>query len=352
MHVPFLDLARQDAPLRVALNHAYRRVVASGRLLFGPELRAFEAELGAWLGGRHVVGVASGTDALEIALRASGLEPGEPVQTTAFTAVATINAIEAAGGIPVLRDVDPQTRNADAWQPGTRRCRMAVGVHLYGLPCRLPTWESAVEDVAHALGARLDGRRVGALGRVAALSFYPTKNLGALGDGGAVVTDDDGLAARAREIRHYGGLDRGDVTSRGLNSRLSELQAAFLRVKLPRLDDWNARRRAIAARYRASLAGRVGLPTEPAGGESVYHLFVIEHPERERLAQGLAHAGIGTMVHYPKALHEHSRYAALAEPGQFPVAERLARTVLSLPCFPELTDAEVDRVIAALRDLT
>ncbi len=352
MKVAFLDLARQNASLATELDSAYRRVSASGRYLFGPELEAFEGELAAWLGVRHAVGVASGTDALEIALRALGVAEGERVATTAFTAVATINAIESAGAVPVLFDVDPLTRNADGWLQGTTGTRFAVAVHLYGVPCLPVRWDGAVEDVAHALGARWQGRRAGTLGRLAALSFYPTKNLGALGDGGAVVTDDDGLADRARDIRFYGGLASGEVATRGQNSRLSELQAAFLRVKLPHLEELNSRRRAVAARYREGLAGRLALPVEPEGCVPSYHLFVVEAAERDRLARGLAGAGVGTLVHYPRAIHEHPRYRALGEPGQFPVAERLARSVLSLPCYPGITDAEVDHVIRAVCDLT
>ena len=352
MRVPFVDLARQCAALRGELDAAFARVLTSGRVLFGPELAAFERELAAFLGARHVVGVANGTDAIEIALRASGLRPGARVETSALTAVPTINAIEAAGGVPMLRDVDPISRNVDAWRPGDRGCEASVAVHLYGLPCRLPTWQGAIEDVAHALGASLRGLRLGRLARAAAVSFYPTKNLGALGDGGAVVTDDDGIAARARQIRHYGALEDGDVAFRGQNSRLGELQAAFLRCKLPYLDRWNDRRRAIATRYRSELGGRVTLPVEPDGCRAVYHVFVIEHAERDRLARDLAAAGVATMVHYPKAIHEHTAYRALGEPGQFPVAERLARTALSLPCFPELSEAEQDHVIRAVADAT
>jgi dTDP-3-amino-3,4,6-trideoxy-alpha-D-glucose transaminase len=347
VRIPFLDLGRQTAALASELEAAFRRVAASGRYLFGPEVEAFEAELAAWLGARHVVAVASGTDALEIALRALGVAAGEPVATTAFTAVATVNAIEAAGGAPVLVDIDATTRNAE--RVAEAGCRLAVAVHLHGLPCRAG---ADVEDVAHALGARVGDRRAGTLGAIAALSFYPTKNLGALGDGGAIVTGDAELAARAPDIRHYGGLERGEVAARGQNSRLGELQAAFLRVKLPRVDGWNARRRAIAARYREALAGRVGLPAEAPGCQPAWHVFAIEHPERDRLARGLADAGVGTMVHYPRAIHEHARYRPLGEPGRFPVAERLARTILSLPCYPELRDDEIDEIVAAVRRLS
>lgn len=352
VRVPFVDLARQSDALRPELDAAFARVMASGRVLFGPELRAFERELGGFLGARHVIGVANGTDAIEIALRASGLRPGARVETSALTAVPTVNAIEAAGGVPMLRDVDPISRNVDAWRPGDRGCEASVAVHLYGLPCRLPTWRGAIEDVAHALGASLGGRRLGRLARAAAVSFYPTKNLGALGDGGAVVTDDDEIAALVRQIRHYGALEDGNVSLRGQNSRLGELQAAFLRCKLPHLDGWNERRRAIAARYQSELSGRVALPLEPDGCRAVYYVFVVEHPERDRLASDLKAAGVSTMVHYPMAIHEHTAYRGLGEPGQFPVAERLARTVLSLPCFPTMTEAEQDHVIRSVRDAT
>ena len=338
MRVPFLDLARENGVLALPLTAAVRRVLDSGRVLMGPEVEAFEAELAAWFGVAHAVGVASGTDAVEIALRATEAAEEGPLRVTAFTAVPTINAMEAAGCDPVLVDVNAGTRNAFG---------NPLEVSLYGLTG--PVYGCEVEDIAHSMGAEYDGHKAGTMGDAGAVSFYPSKILGACGDGGAIITNDPIIAARARGIRHYGGLAQGDVTTRGQNSRLSEMQAAILRVKLPHVDGWIARRREIAARYSAELAGCVTVPTEPTGCKAVYHVYVIEHPERDRLKAALEAKGVGTMVHYPKAIHEHTRWRHLGAPGQFPVAERLARTVLSLPCYPYLTDAEQDAVIAAVK---
>lgn len=346
MRVPFVDLSRQNVALMPELCKAFNRVVLSGRVLFGTELDRFEHSLASWFGLKHAIGVASGTDALEIALRVLGIRDGDRVQCPAFTAVPTINAVEAAGAQPRLVDVDANTRNATV--PVDGRC---IAVHLYGLPI-VTDHRPLVEDCAHAMGATVDGRLVGTSGSVAAISFYPTKTLGALGDGGAIVTDDDLVASRAREVRHYGGLGEGDVTSRGQNSRLSELQAAFLAVKLPHVRTWNERRRAIAARYTAELNRHVQVPLESPGQRCTYYVYVIEHDDRDRLADGLTKLGVGHMVHYPKAIHEYARYSSLGEKGEFPVSERLARTVLSLPCYPELSEAEQDYVIRAVKDLT
>ena len=344
MIVPFVDLARQNVAMKGAILSAVTRVVDSGRYLMGPEVARFEKALAEWHGLFSAVAVASGTAACEIAIRACGWHQ---VGTPAFGAVPTINAIEAAGAWPVLVDVDPRTRgvgvtnmvgvDVDGW----------IVVHMFGHPCAVPA--GAIEDCAHAQGARYGGALVGTFGRAAALSMFPTKCLGNLGDAGAVVTNDTALADKAREIRHYGGLLTGDVTMRGLNSRTSELSAAVLVEKLPLLHWWNGRRREIAARYRAELVDNVTVPYEAPGCEPSYHVFVIEHHERDRLAEALKARGVGCMVHYPKALHEYTRWRHLGEPGQFPVAERLARTVLSLPMFPELTDQEVDHVIASVK---
>lgn len=335
--VPFCDLSRESRDLLPDLEAAASRVLRSGRFLFGPELEDFETEFAAWCGAAHAVGVACGTDAVEIALRALHVE--RPVACPAMTAPATVNAIEAAGLRPFLVDIDPETWNAPGAFPD------AVAVSLYGEPADcLP---SAVEDVAHALGAERDGRKAGTRGGAGAFSFYPTKILGCCGDGGAVVTDDPRVAARARAIRHYGTED-GDVRGAGQNSRLSEMQAAILRAKLPRVAGWIGMRRAIAARYRQELSGRLHLP--PPGG--VFHVFVVLSEDRERLETALRDAGIGTMRHYGRAIHQHARWRHLGEPGAFPEAERLAAGCLSLPCYPYLSDAEQDLVIAAVKGAT
>lgn len=344
MKVPFVDLSRENRVLFSDLIGAVARVLSSDRVLLGRELEAFEAELAAWFGVKYAVGVASGTDAVEIALRATA-NPGEPdtVGVTAFTAVPTINAIEAAGCVPLLVDPELTTRNAPA-------SSVDIAVSLYGLPAVAEGCD--VEDIAHAMGATIHGRKVGTIARCGAVSFYPTKLLGACGDGGAIITNDPEIAQKARDIRHYGGLQNGDVISRGQNSRLSEIQAAILRVKLPYVDSWVSRRREIAARYNAELAGRVTTPSEPDGTMHVHHVYVIEYDERDRLSAALKERGIGTMSHYPKAIHQYERYKCLNRHGDFPNAERLARTVLSLPCWPYLTENEQDSVIAAVKELT
>ena len=344
--VPFVDLGRENRALRVELLEAADRVLRSGRLLFGAELEAFEHEIAAWHGVKFAVGVASGTDAVEIALRATSKmasddDRNDVVSVTAFTAVPTINAIEAAGCTPELVDPQAHTRNATF---------TALAVHLYGLP--VAAEGADVEDVAHAMGARMCGRLTGTMGACGALSFYPSKIMGAVGDGGAIITDEPGIAERARKIRHYGFEESGDIAMRGQNSRLSELQAAFLRVKLPHVEGWIDRRREIAARYSAELAGRVTVPVERDDEVHVYHVYVIEHPERDRIKAALVERGIGTQIHYARAIHQHERWAHLGEPFKFEVAERLASTVLSLPCYPYLLDSEQDAVIAAVKDCT
>jgi len=362
--VPFLDLRRQNEELRGELDAVYARVLNSGVFLGGAEVSAFEEELAAWCGAREAVAVASGTDALELALRAVGVgvEPGDEVITAASTCVPTVAAIVAAGGTPVLADIDPVTYTLDldsvleACRP---RTRALVPVHLYGQCADLgPLLELArdrglavVDDAAQAHGAELGGRRVGGLCDATAFSFYPTKNLGALGDGGAVVTDDAGVAARVRRLRSYGEDERYRSIEFGRNSRLDALQAAVLRLKLPRLEGWNERRRELAAGYGRLLAeSELTLPTEAPGTRHAWHLYVVRAREREPLRAALATRGIETLVHYPRALHEHPAYGALARPG-LERSEELAREALSLPLYPQLEDDEVNRVCAALDEV-
>ncbi len=347
MKVPFIDLARANDAAYHGLRTAFERVVLSGRYLMGPEVEQFETALAAWHGSDHAVAVASGTDACEIAIRCAGWET---VKTPAFGAVPTINAIEAAGATPVLVDVDPVTRGVSFDTLATAKADGAIVVHMFGHPCDVPV--NSIEDCAHAQGARRYGRLVGTIGQSGALSMFPTKCLGNLGDAGAIVTDSLEVAEKARAIRHYGGLLDGDVTMRGQNSRTSELSAAFLSVKLPMLHGWNARRRDIAARYRSELAGCVTVPHELPNCIPSYHVFVVEHPERNRLKSALAERGVETMIHYQRAIHQYARWRHLAEPGQFPVAERLAATVLSLPLYPGIREDEIDHVIAAVKEAT
>jgi dTDP-3-amino-3,4,6-trideoxy-alpha-D-glucose transaminase len=344
--IAFNDLRPQYAALRAELDEAVGRVLQRGWFILGPELEAFEAEFAAYCGARHAVGVG----------------PGDEVVTVAFTAVPTVNAISLAGARPVFVDVDPTTRTMDPARVEaalTPRTRALLPVHLYGHAADMaPLRELAerrglwlIEDAAQAHGTRYRGQRTGTLGHLAAFSFYPTKNLGAYGDAGAVVTDDEVLARRLRLLRNYGQTDRYHHQLEGVNSRLDELQAAILRVKLRHLDAWNTARRERAARYTAALAG-LATPREAPWTYHTYHLYVVEVPARARVQQALAAAGIGTLVHYPVPVHLQPAYAHLGVPrGALPVSERLADTVLSLPLYPELPLAEVDRVAAALCEI-
>jgi dTDP-3-amino-3,4,6-trideoxy-alpha-D-glucose transaminase len=360
VEVPFMDLAAGAAAVQDELDAAYRRVLASGWWVLGEEVAAFEHEFASYLGVRHCIGVASGLDALQLTLRALGVGDGDEVLVPGYTAVATWMAVSLTGARPVGVDVDPVSFALDpelldaAWSP---RTRAVVPVHLCGRPADLDTigaWAEArdvmlVEDACQAHGAVWGGVRVGSIGAAGAFSFYPTKNLGALGDGGAVATDDDALADRLRLLRTYGWRARGDSEIVGDNSRLDELQAAFLRARLARLDASNARRAELASRYRAGLADvrGLGLPADSPG--HVWHLFVVTHGRRDALRVALAERGVETLVHYQVPPHRTQAYAG-REPARLPVTERLAAQVLSLPLHPELSDETADAVIAAVRD--
>lgn len=358
--IPFGDLKRQTAALRGELEAAVMRVLDSGWYVLGKEVAAFEAEFAAFCGARHAVGVANGTEAIQLALLALGVGPGDEVITVPNAGVPGVAAIVLTGACPVLVDVDEDSCNMD---PAgleaaiTPRTRAVLPVHLYGRTAALaPLLEIAgrhgvavVEDCAQSHGARYAGRVTGTLGRVGCFSFYPTKNLGACGDGGAVITDDDDLAQRLRRLRVYGWSRKYySETPGGTNSRLDELQAALLRVKLRHLEEWNGARRQRAAWYGELLPGR---PAGPLPGEDhVYHLYVVRSPRRDALQAYLRARGIGTDVHYPLPAHLQPVYRPLGyAEGAFPVSERLAREVLSLPMYPELTCAEVEAVAAAVR---
>jgi dTDP-4-amino-4,6-dideoxygalactose transaminase len=361
---PGRDYVRHGAEIDTALA----RAVDSGWYILGPEVRAFEAEFADYLGLSESVGVASGTDAVELALRALGVGPGDAVYTVSHTAVATVVAIERAGAVPVLVDVDEATYTLDPAslaaaiaadpKPGGARPRAVVAVHLYGQPASMPEIVSiartaglfVVEDCAQAHGARYGGRPASTWGDIAAFSFYPTKNLGALGDGGLVATDNASLANRARELRQYGWRDRYVSAVPGMNSRLDELQAAVLRAKLPHLDEDNERRRAIAARYDAGLGGSaVHTPAVAAAAEHVFHQYVIRARRRDELMACLLERGIATAIHYPVPIHAQPAYVGrLPRPVELPATERLAGEIVSLPIFPSLTDSEVDRVVEAI----
>jgi dTDP-4-amino-4,6-dideoxygalactose transaminase len=360
---PFVDLAAQRAALGDSLGRACNDALSRGDYILGADVDAFEREFASYCGVRHAIGVDSGTSALELTLRAYGIGDGDEVITVANTFVATAFAIEHAGATPVLVDADPFTYTLDPAQVAaavTSRTRAIMPVHLYGQPAHMAAIRAVadehglvvIEDACQAHGAREGDRRVGALGDAAAFSFYPAKNLGAHGDGGIVVTDDDVIADRLCGLRNYGERQKYHSESVGYNRRLDTIQAAMLRVKLPFLDSWNGSRRNRAAHYHQLLAGTgVVRPDTRGGVEHVWHLYVVRVPDRDRTREGLAARGIDTGIHYPVPVHLQSAFRHLPyRQGDFPVAERNAREVLSLPMYPELRPTAQARVAAALRE--
>jgi dTDP-4-amino-4,6-dideoxygalactose transaminase len=365
--VPFQDLPRQIAALRPELDPAIGEVLRHGQFILGPEVGRFEQEWARFCGTTEAIGVGSGTDALQLVLRALGIGAGDEVITVANSFIATAEAISYAGANPVLVDCDPDYLLLDPAAVAaaiTPRTRAIMPVHLYGQPANMAVLEAMaakhglalVEDAAQAHGATLaDGRPCGALGRAAAFSFYPGKNLGAFGDGGAVTTNDAALARELRLLRNWGSIVKYHHEVQGYNSRLDTLQAAILGVKLRHLAAWNERRRQAAGWYRDALRDCPGLvlPREaPWCGRHVYHLFVVRITGRDRdtVARALAERGVQTVVHYPVPIHLQKAYATLGlKPGTFPVAEAAARSVLSLPMFPEMTQDDVVHVATSLR---
>jgi aminotransferase EvaB len=359
MRILLNDLKRHHEPLAVELGAAVNRVLASGWYILGQETESFEAEFASYCGVSHCIGVGNGTDALELALRALAIGPGAEVATVANAGMYSTTAILRTGAAPLYVDVDPSSMNmspASLRAALSSRTAAVIVTHLYG---RMAAMEElleiaraanipVIEDCAQAHGAERAGRKSGSWGTLGCFSFYPTKNLGAMGDGGAVVTADASLAAKVRSLRQYGWTAKYRSTvAGGRNSRLDEMQAAVLRAKLPHLDGWNARRREIARRYDEALPG-LTLPAEAA--EYVAHLYVIRSSERERLRQALAAAGIGNDIHYPVPDHlQDSLRGVEFRATPLPVTERCAREVLTLPCFPEMTDGEVAEIAATVR---
>jgi dTDP-4-amino-4,6-dideoxygalactose transaminase len=365
--VPFLDLTRGYHRIRDEILLAVERTLESGWYVLGREVAAFEREFADYCGTRHAVGVGSGTDALHLALRACGVKPGDGVVTAPNTAVPTVSAIVAAQACPVFVDIDPHTMTLD---PAALRKRLQAGgagpritavipVHLYGGPADMDGIPEVarehglkvIEDAAQAHGTEYRGRRAGSLGEAGCFSFYPTKNLGACGDAGMVVTNDADVAERLRMLRNYGEEAKYRSRMDGFNSRLDELHAAMLRVKLRHLDGWLAERRRWALLYAELLAdAAVTLPSEPALGRHAYHLYVVRASDRDALRHHLQRRGIGTIVHYPTPVHRQPAYEALGYgDGSFPEAERACAEVLSLPLYPELTEAEVRCIAEAVR---
>lgn len=363
--VPVSDTKRQYLRYRAEIDLAIARVLDRSWFILGAEVDAFEREFAAYLGVAEVVGVANGTDAIELALRALDIGPGDEVILPAMTAAFSALAISRTGAAPVFADVAADTANLDvaaAAERITPRTRALLPVHLYGAPADLGALGELaerhglplIEDAAQAHGARYGGQRVGAIGRLSCFSFYPSKNLGAYGDGGALATNDPTLATRLRQLRNGGQSSRYNHVEIGVNSRLDELQAAILRVKLAHLDEANARRRALAARYDEGLAGAdIGRALVLAGAESAHHLYAarVSGDRRDALAAYLRDREIGAQVHYPIPVHLLPAYAARGyREGELPEAEAWAREELSLPLFPELTDDEQDRVISAIQE--
>lgn len=363
MKVPFFSFTHMNNALGNAPQQAFERFWAKEWYIMGEELTAFESEYANWNQTRHSIGVANGLDALFLSLKALGIGPGDEVIVPSNTYIASWLAVSYVGARPVPVEPDPHTCNIDprrieaAITPATKAI---MPVHLYGLACDMPAimmmaarhglW--VVEDNAQGHGAIIGDKKTGAWGHVNGTSFYPTKNLGAVGDAGAVTTHDDALAERVRLLRNYGSGKKYHNTLPGYNSRLDELQAAILRLKLPLLDGWTKERQRLAALYHQLLSGVEGLqlPPENDGGNHVYHLYVMRCENRDALASRLADQGIGTMIHYPIPPHLQPAYADLGyQRGDFPIAESMADTCLSLPLFPGLTDEQVETVVSVIR---
>lgn len=363
MRIPLVELAGQYQMLRDEILPAMDGVMSRAQFILGDDVARFEEEFAEFCGARHCVGVASGLDALQLALRAVGVGPGDEVITAANTFIASALAITHTGATPVLADVREDDFNLDpaaVERAITPRTKAILPVHLYGQPARMEEIMDiarrhglkVVEDACQAHGARYGRDRAGAMGDAGCFSFYPGKNLGGYGDGGAVVTSDPQIAERLRLDRNYGSRVKYVHESDGYNSRLDTIQAAVLRVKLRRLEGWNARRRELAALYRELLADAdVLLPAEMQGVEHVWHLFVLRHPERDRLLADLHARGIGAGVHYPIPIHQQAPYAGVRTvPDAAPVSTLLARQILSLPLYPEMTEAQVAEVADAVRE--
>lgn len=362
MKVPFLDLAAATGELRLQIDEAVARVLSSGRYIGGEEVARFEEEFARFCEAEHCVGVGNGLDALHLALRAMDVGPGDEVIVASNGFIATWLAVSMTGATPVPVEPDPATHNLDPARieaAVTPRTRVILPTHLYGQPADLDPMLSIarrhglrlLEDAAQAHGARYKGHRIGAHGDAVIWSFYPSKNLGGLGDGGAVTTNDADIARRVRELGNYGSSVRYVNEVRGVNSRLDPIQAAVLGAKLPFLDEWNDRRRAIAARLSDGLQGAgLTLPAVPNWAEPVWHLYVVLSERRDELARQLEKSGIQTLIHYPIPPHRQAAYADLGlTEGSLPIAERLARQLLSLPIGPHMADGQVEATIAGVQ---
>ena len=361
MKVPFLDLKESYAELQEGLDEAFRRVMQSGWFILGVELENFEREFARYCQVEHCIGVSSGLEALHLVLRAWSIGPGDEVIVPAHTYIATWLAVSYAGATPVPVDPDVRTYNIDPKiieSSITPRTKAIIAVHLYGQPADMERINAiakkydlkVLEDAAQAHGSLYRGQKAGSLADASGFSFYPGKNLGAFGDGGAITTDDAKLAETLRLLRNYGSKHKYSHEVKGFNSRLDEIQAAFLRVKLSALDEWNLRRKGIARRYMESLAGKdFILPYVPEGIDPAWHLFVIRTENREGLKRKLDEKGIAWMIHYPVPPHLQKSYAGDGyRKGDFPVAEKIAAQILSLPMGPHLTKGQIDYIIESI----
>lgn len=360
MPVPFMDLSRMHAPLMPEIEAAMAEVIARNDFILGAEVGEFEAAFAAYCEADHCVGLDNGSSALELCLRAWGIGEGDEVITAPNSFIASASGIAFTGARPVFVDVDPATYTLDVTQLEaaiTDHTRAIVPVHLYGQPAAMdPIMETArrhglkvLEDACQAHGARYKGRRCGSLGAAAAFSFYPAKNLGCFGDGGALTTNDPELAEQVRMLRNYGQRVKYEHLYLAYNRRLDTLQAAVLETKLPHLDGWNASRRTTAARYEELLGEVLQVPRASAYAEHVYHIYVVRHPARDQLTARLKEAGVATGLHYPVAIHLQEAYRYLGySAGAFPETERACREVLSLPMFPGMRDDEIEAVAEAV----
>jgi dTDP-4-amino-4,6-dideoxygalactose transaminase len=362
--VPFLELGQTYIEIKEELDEAYQRVMNSGWYILGDEVAAFEREFAAYCGTKHCIGVGNGLEALQVILRSYGIGPGDEVIVPANTYIATCLAVSNSGASIVPVEPNERSFNLDPRlieKAISAKTKAVLPVHLYGQAAEMDAINDVarkhglkiIEDAAQAHGASYRGRKAGGLGDAAGWSFYPTKNLGAYGDAGAVTTDDDELAERVRLLRNYGSRGKYYNTEKGINSRLDELQAALLRVRLKHLDEWNARRTAIAETYLNELeCARLLLPLVAEGAEPVWHLFVIRSNMRDTLQRQLKDAGVNTLVHYPVPPHLQEAYNDLRAPaGTFPITEAIHREVLSLPIGPQLTESDQSRVVQAVKAL-
>lgn len=362
MTIPMLDLKAEYALLKDEIEPAVCAALAACQYIGGPNVKAFEAEAAAYAGVKHAISCASGTDALLIALRAIDLKPGDEVITTPFTFVATGSTVVMCGATPVFVDIDPRTFNLDIGQVEaaiTPRTKAIVPVHIFGQPVDLAPLKALcakhnlklIEDAAQSFGAMYDGRKSGAYGDIGCTSFYPSKNLSAFGDGGLIITDNDALAAELRVLASHGSRVRYHHHVLGYNSRLDEIQAVILRIKLKRLDEFNTRRRTIADLYNRLLGDVVETPYADGKGHHVYHQYTILSDRRDAIQKALGDAGIACAVYYPVPLHQQEMFAATHGAVKLPVAERTAQRCLSLPISPMLQEAQVERIAEVIRSV-